>query len=145
MDVYVNTIVDAGVEVLRNAIQTVSDNATVGSQDIDMKLDKFLKRQYHVDLFAVLNFSMDGRKQIILPKKKVYHDRVYTYQHSTNRLYRGDKLPKQHAVFKLRSHHYGTVAERMSGHSAVIVSRLLTVPVSRSEVMSGLMVLVKKL
>ena len=145
MDVYVNGVVDAGVEVLRNATQTANDDATEQSQDVNKHARRFTERQYQVDRFALLNFSMDGRKEIILPKNEAYHDKMYTYQHSTNRLYRGNNVIRMHAVSKIASRPYCTVAQRLSGPAAASVRHLLIVPVSHSGVLRGLTRLLKKL
>ena len=53
------------------------------------------------DRFALLNFAMDAKKKIVLPRDESYHDKVYTYNHATNTLYRGNKAIRAPAVSKL--------------------------------------------
>ena len=105
IDFYVNGIVDAGLEVLRNATQTAQKEGLGSirqSQDIDEHLNRFLlSTSYRVDHFALLNFAMDAKGRIVLPREVAYHNRVYTYQHSTNSLYRGNTIIRAPAVAKL--------------------------------------------
>jgi len=101
VDFYVNGNIDAGLEMLRNATQTVKDGAREQSQDIDEHLERFLTRSYNVDRFALLNFAMNAKEAIVLPRDDAHHDKVYTYQHSTNSLYRGKTLIRAPAVAKL--------------------------------------------
>eukprot|EP00597_Dinobryon_sp_UTEXLB2267_P006448 CAMPEP_0170060582 /NCGR_PEP_ID=MMETSP0019_2-20121128/2472_1 /TAXON_ID=98059 /ORGANISM="Dinobryon sp., Strain UTEXLB2267" /LENGTH=161 /DNA_ID=CAMNT_0010266201 /DNA_START=425 /DNA_END=910 /DNA_ORIENTATION=+ len=84
-----------------NATQTVKDDAREHSQDIDEHLGRFLTRSYNVDRFALLNFAMNAKEAIVLPRDDAHHDKVYTYQHSTNSLYRGKTLIRAPAVAKL--------------------------------------------
>jgi hypothetical protein len=113
MDFYVNGLINGGLEMLRNATQTASANAKAGSQDIDQHLQRFVSGDYAEEHFALFNFAMDGK--IVLPKDTAHHGKVYTYDHSTNSLYRGNERIRSPAVAKLKcqtplSRHYTTAA-----------------------------------
>ncbi len=103
VDFYVNGFCDCAVEVIRNATQTVSDDAKPGSLDIDAHLNRFLKGQYPWKRFVLFNFAMNGfhGDMPVLPKALGYHSYVYSYDHKNNRLYRGSKIIRAPAVTSL--------------------------------------------
>ena len=101
IDFYLNGSIDAGLEVLRNATQTRKEGSRGQSQDIDEHLHRFLSKAYIYDRFALFNFAMDDKKEIVLPRDESYHDNVYTYHHAANALYRGNKVIRAPAVSKL--------------------------------------------
>jgi hypothetical protein len=100
MDFYVNGVVDHGLECIRNATQTRKPGTKGQSADIDKHLDRFLSGQYPMERYVILNFAMNG-KSPVLPRLKEYHNKVYTYLHATNALYRGNKCIRAPAVKRL--------------------------------------------
>lgn len=101
MDFLINGSINAGLEVIRNATRTLKEGTVGQKQDVDDHLERFLSGDYKVERFALLNFAMESRLKIALPKDANYHDKVYTYVHSTNSLYRGNELIRAPAVAKL--------------------------------------------
>ena len=100
VDMSVNGFVNGAIEALRNATKTKSHAAKPGSQDIDEHLQRFLTGAYREKKnFALLNFAMKGK--IVLPRDSDYHQKVYTYDHLTNSLYRGGECIRAPAVAEL--------------------------------------------
>jgi hypothetical protein len=94
-DLYLSGRVDTALEVMRNATQTASDE----NNDIDGHLERFTsnKKKFDFEHFALLNFAMEGKK-VVLPRDKTHHDKVYTYLHATNALYRGSEIIRPNVV-----------------------------------------------
>ncbi len=64
-----------------------------------------------------MNLNMKGNK-LVLPLETVYHDRIYTYMHSSNTLYRG-KIPiKAPAVGALPCSHPHTMPHQNPSENA---------------------------
>lgn len=61
-------------------------------------LKRFTSGPYNFENFALLNFAMERRKGLVLPRDTQYHNKVYTYVHSTNTLYRGNQAIRAPAV-----------------------------------------------
>jgi len=100
VDMSVNGFVNGAIEALRNATKTQSHAAKAGSQDIDEHLQRFLTGAYREKKnFALFNFAMEGK--IVLPRDSDYHQKVYTYDHLTNSLYRGGECIRAPAVAEL--------------------------------------------
>ena len=96
VDFYINGVADCAIEVLLNAVRRKEKTAKFQSQDIDQHLLRFHGDKYAWSRFALLNFAMT--KEIVLPTDPAHNDKVYTYVHSTNTLYRGEKAIKAPAV-----------------------------------------------
>jgi hypothetical protein len=127
MDFYVNGVVDHGLEFIHNAA-TRNPGTEGQSADIDEHLDRFLSGQYPMERYVIFNFSMDG-KSPVLPRLKEHHNKVYTYLHATNALYRGKKCIRAPAVKRLPSpskpvgsRGFCTAAAGMAVHIPVIWS-----------------------
>jgi hypothetical protein len=101
VDFYLNGLADTAIEVLRDATQTVHEETKGQSQDMDGHLGRFLDNTYPWKRFVLLNFNMKRGGKIILPRNETFHDKVYTYVHETNTLYRGNERIKCPAVPKL--------------------------------------------
>jgi hypothetical protein len=96
VDFYLNGFADTAIEVMLNATQTVNETSKKQSQDIDGHLQRFSENKYPWKRFVLFNFAMSKDK--VLPRDVTAHEKVYTYVHSTNTLYRGDKLIKFPAI-----------------------------------------------
>jgi hypothetical protein len=93
VDFYLNGLADTTIMVLRNAVQSAipgSETMRAPSQDIDEHLARFRSGKYPRKRFVLFNFAMST--DIVLPRDETAHDKVYTYVHKTNTLYRG-KVP----------------------------------------------------
>lgn len=104
VDFYVNGNINGAVEVQRNACHESKNSK--GGQDIDEHIDRFVSGQYPFTAFVLLNFAMDRGAKVVLPKNVknvIYHNRVFTYKHSTNKLFRGEAEIRSPAVNKLTS------------------------------------------
>jgi hypothetical protein len=128
MDFYVNGVVDHGFECIRNATQTRNPTKKGQSADIDKHLDRFLSGQYPMERYVILNFAMNGESPV-LPRLEEHHNKVYTYLHDTNELYRGNKCIRAPAVKRLPcpsnpvgSRGFCTAAAGMAVHIPVICS-----------------------
>ena len=114
MDFYVNGAVDHGLEFIRNATQTrvpIVPGKKGQSADIDEHLHRFLSGRYPFERYVIFNFAMKG-KAPVLPRSEEHHNKVYTYLHATNSLYRGSKCIKAPAVKRL------SCAPKCSFHTA---------------------------
>lgn len=96
VDFYISGVADCAIEVLLNAVRRKDATATFQSQDIDQPFLRFHGDKYAWSRFALLNFAMT--KNIVLPTNPAHNDKVYTYVHSTNTLYRGENAIKAPAV-----------------------------------------------
>ena len=59
-----------------------------------------LSGRYPFERYVIFNFAMKGSAPV-LPRSEEHHDKVYTYLHDTNSLYRGNKCIKAPAVKRL--------------------------------------------
>ena len=98
VDFYLNGFADdIAIEFIRNGCIGSEVAESTQSIDISAHLERFTKPEnygktkYHWKRFALVNLNMKGNK-LVLPLETVYHDRIYTYMHSSNTLYRG-KIP----------------------------------------------------
>lgn len=98
MDFHVNGNINGVVEVQRNATKGKGS-----SQDINEHMDRLVSGKYPFKNFVLLNFAMHPKVKVILPDDPAHHNRVFTYQHSTNKLFRGQREIKSPAVHKLIS------------------------------------------
>jgi hypothetical protein len=101
---YLNGSADTAIEVLRNATQSAeprSETTDAQSQDIDEHLARFHRDKYAWKRFALFNFALST--DVVLPRDETVHDKVYTYVHKTNTLYRGHVPIKQNVVTRRAS------------------------------------------
>jgi hypothetical protein len=100
VDFYLNGFADTAIVVMLNGKQTVKVKSNVKNkpppQDIDDAVQRFRKDKYDWKRYVVLNFAMTS--DIVQPRDKSAHDKVYTYVRSTNTLYRGAKPIKSSAI-----------------------------------------------
>lgn len=100
MDFYVNGNINGVVEVQRNSTKART-HGKGGSQDINEHMDRLVSGKYPFTTFVMLNFAMNPQAEVVLPDDPIHHDRVFTYQRNTNKLFRGLKEIKSPAVNKL--------------------------------------------
>lgn len=99
VDFFLNSFSNCAIEFIRNAT-LARPGKLPQSTDIDTHLLRFTSNNYHWKRFFIVNFSME-RKTPVLPSDASYHDRIFTYVHSTNILYRGNKFLCKPAVLSL--------------------------------------------
>ena len=123
VDFYLNGRVDTALEVIRNATQTANVNSKRGSADIDEHLERFTshKKKYNFQHFALLNFAMEG-KEVVLPRDMTHHDKVYTYDHATNALYRGSEIIRPNVVDMVKSIPKAPTTVQRSDYSTTVQS-----------------------
>ncbi len=90
VDYYLNGFADTAIEFIRDATTKTEKAKNVRDTDIDLHLNRFLTKDYPWKRFAIVNFAISHRK-IVLPKDSAHHEKIYTYVHKTNSLYRGEK------------------------------------------------------
>ncbi len=96
VDFHLNGFANCAIEFIRNAT-LVKPEKSPQSTDMDAHLARFTSGKYHWQRFFIVNFSM-VQKTPVLPSDAKYHDRVFTYVHSTNTLYRGNEVLCKPAV-----------------------------------------------
>jgi energy-coupling factor transporter ATP-binding protein EcfA2 len=105
VDFYLNGFADTAIEVMLNATKTTDVESkhkqTRQSRDIDGHVERFRDGKCGWKRYVLFNFAMTKEDKVVLPKDASAHDKVYTYVHSTNTLYRGAKLIKSSAIPKL--------------------------------------------
>jgi hypothetical protein len=67
-------------------------------KDIDERLARLRNVKYPPKRFVLFNFATTT--DIVLPRDETAHDKVYTYLHKTNTLYRGKVPIKQNVVIR---------------------------------------------
>jgi hypothetical protein len=85
VDYYCNGFINGAVEFL------------VNGHTFETHINRFHEKKYNYQNWALFNFSM-GKGKVVLPKDEKLHDKVYTYVHASNALYRGTIVIKQPAV-----------------------------------------------
>ena len=91
VDFHLNGFADSVVAFIRNATVKAGSPENRQSTDINGHLERFTSGKYHWKRFFIFNFAMIGSAPI-LPDDETYHDRIFTYVHSSNILYRGKKV-----------------------------------------------------
>jgi hypothetical protein len=71
---------------------------------MDEHASRFRETEYHYNNWVLFNLAMKSAK-IVLPSDSTVHDRVLTYVHQENALYRGKTKIKQPAVLALEPVH----------------------------------------
>ena len=102
VDFLLNGYSNCAIEFIRNATRSENDSSRQ-STDINAHLERFTSGKYHWTRYFIVNIAMDDRKTLVLPSDARYHDRVFTFFHSTNSLYRGSVLISKTAVLSLPS------------------------------------------
>ena len=99
VDFHLNGFANSAIEFIRNATKARSVKSRQ-STDINGHLERFSSGQYHWKRFFIFNFAMIGSAPV-LPDDEAYHDRIFTYVHSSNILYRGKDVFLMPAVSDL--------------------------------------------
>ena len=104
VDFNLNGFADYAIEFIRNATKARSNpnlypTESRKSADINEHLERFTSGKYHWQRFFIVKFSMVGVTPV-LPDNAAYHDRIFTYVHSSNTLYRGNVVRSlfQHSI-----------------------------------------------
>jgi hypothetical protein len=133
VDFYLNGRVDTALEAIRNATQTKKVNSKKRSTDIDEHMERFTSEtemKYNFKHFALLNFAMEGKK-VVLPRDKTHHDKVYTYLHATNALYRGSDIIRHNVVDVVKSIPKAPTTTQRRDYSTMVQSSTVTKERSR--------------
>ncbi len=99
VDFHLNGFADCAIEFIRNATLAKSKRSRQ-STDVNEHLERFTSGKYHWQRFYIINFALTGQEPV-LPTDSRYHNRVFTYVHSTNTLYRGNSVFCKPAVSAL--------------------------------------------
>eukprot|EP01033_Poteriospumella_lacustris_P006163 gene6163-4424_t len=102
--VYSNDTVGTAIKVLVNATRRTVDPTSTRTlpNDIDAHAERLVDRAYPWSRYVLFNFALD-KNEVVLPRDEALWERIYTFVHKSNALYRGNVLIKANVVQKLRS------------------------------------------
>eukprot|EP01031_Cornospumella_fuschlensis_P026461 gene26461-31980_t len=98
VDLYLNDgVTDTTIGVMLDATRATDAKAKGLAKDIDTYEKRLREGRYPWERYVLLNFAM-SQAEVVLPTDSSAHDKVYTFVHSSNTLFRGAKAIKTRAV-----------------------------------------------